>query len=163
MSRVCIGFGVPSAPMVMNVESGSLSPTLIVIVEILSRGWTWGLAGKAGAELMRLWGPSQVVPRGQLGRRTNWASDAPAGCRQSRPQRALLIAPARVHHRSSRPHRHPSGHGPAGLASPRLADERQAQGFALKLVSIARAGEVDLKVDEVVADVGFEASLPGAA
>src|SRR5262245_51811343 len=63
--------------------------------------------------------------------------------RRSADTTVLLAIPARNCDLWHRPHAAPSGHGPAGLASARLTDERQAEGFALELVSIARAGEVD--------------------
>ena len=55
-NQVAILYGFPSGPMVMNVVSGSLSPTLIVIVVILSHEGIWNSA----AELMRLPAASQA-------------------------------------------------------------------------------------------------------
>src|SRR5262249_60484296 len=71
-----------------------------------------------------------------------------------------LLTPAS---RSHEPSCHPSGHGPARLTGPRVADEGQAQSFTLELARIARAGEVNLEMNEVAADVGFGASLASAA
>src|SRR5262249_36103128 len=127
--------------MVMNVESGSLSPTLIVIVVILSRDGLGSEAGKSAAELMRLCSPSQVEPAGSRGRSCDELAT------KSAPQRRAAG----------------SGHGPGRLRGARVADEGQAQRPTLELACVARAREVDLEAHEIVAGIGFQTSLAIAA